>query len=83
MENVFFTVDEVSSILKITSLTLYKYIREGILEAVQIGGHYRIEKEALERFIQSHKVTSFTPKPSETSENTFAQVDSEIEREES
>lgn len=53
---VFLTVQEVSQLLQLSILTIYKYIREGLIEAVEFGGHYRIEKTALQRFIENHKV---------------------------
>lgn len=52
----FLTVQEVSSLLKLTDLTIYKYIKEGELEAVEFGGYYRIKKQSLDSFINSHKV---------------------------
>jgi excisionase family DNA binding protein len=55
-EVVFLTVQEVSQLLQLSILTIYKYIREGLLEAVEFGGHYRIEKSALQAFIENHKV---------------------------
>lgn len=55
-ESDFLTVQEVSFALKLTDLTIYKYIKEGELEAVEFGGHYRIKKSSLNRFINSHKV---------------------------
>jgi excisionase family DNA binding protein len=54
----FFTVQEVSSLLKLSVLTIYKYIKEHKLEAVDFGGHYRIPQSSLEKFIESHKVSS-------------------------
>lgn len=60
----FFTVGEVSKLLKLSVITLYKYIREQKLEAVEFGGHYRIEKSALTRFINSHKVSNHSEKQS-------------------
>ena len=55
-EKDFLTVREVSHLLKLSELTLYKYIREGKLEAVEFGGHYRIGKTSLTNFIESHAV---------------------------
>lgn len=52
----FLTVKEVSHILRLSELTLYKYIREGKLEAVEFGGHYRIGKTSLSSFIEDHAV---------------------------
>lgn len=50
------TVQEVANILKLSVLTIYKYIKEQKLEAVSFGGHYRISDIALDTFIQSHIV---------------------------
>jgi excisionase family DNA binding protein len=55
-----FTVQEVSQLLKLSVLTIYKYIKERKLEAIEFGGHYRIEKSSLENFIASHRVTRST-----------------------
>ena len=52
----FLTVQEVSRLLRLSDLTLYKYIKEGDLEAVEFGGHYRVSKSSLDKFISSHKV---------------------------
>ncbi len=49
------TVKEVSSFLKLSVITIYKYIREQKLEAIEFGGHYRIEKSALDAFVKRHK----------------------------
>jgi excisionase family DNA binding protein len=51
-----FTVQEVAQLLKLSVLTIYKYIKEQKIEAVEFGGHYRIEKISLERFINTHRV---------------------------
>lgn len=50
------TVQEVAIILKLSVLTIYKYIKEQKLEAMSFGGHYRISQSALDSFIRSHKV---------------------------
>lgn len=52
----FLTVHEVADLLRLSVLTIYKYIKEGHLEAVEFGGHYRVSNESLETFIQEHKV---------------------------
>jgi len=54
----FLTVKEVSQTLRLSELTLYKYIREGKLEAVEFGGHYRIPRSSLNLFIENHKVSN-------------------------
>lgn len=55
------TVQEVANILKLSVLTIYKYIKEQKLEAVSFGGHYRIPEAALDTFIQSHLVVRSIP----------------------
>lgn len=54
--NDFLTVQEVTEILKLSALTIYKYIRQRQLEAIEFGGHYRIERSSLDKFIENHKV---------------------------
>ena len=49
------TVKEVSYFLKLSVITIYKYIREQKLEAIEFGGHYRIEKSELLTFVKKHK----------------------------
>ena len=57
----FLTVQEVSKLLKLSELTIYKYIRTQKLEAIEFGGHYRIPESSLSSFIENHKVTSKQP----------------------
>ena len=52
----FYTVAEVSELLRVSPLTIYKYIRSRKLEAIELGGHYRIDSHSLKRFIESHKL---------------------------
>ena len=44
--------------LRLSALTIYKYIKSGSLNAVEFGGHYRISKSSLNLFIENHKVQS-------------------------
>lgn len=52
----FLTVREVSELLKLSLLTIYKYIREGKIEVIRFGSHYRIEKQSLDKFIDNHRL---------------------------
>lgn len=52
----FLTVQEVAEKLKLSELTIYKYIKEGSLSAVEFGGHYRVASPSLLDFINNHKV---------------------------
>ncbi len=55
-KNDFLTVQEVAELLRLSVLTIYKYIKEGDLQAVEFGGHYRVAQEALQDFILVHRV---------------------------
>ncbi len=55
-ETNFLTVAEVSDLLRLSVLTIYKYIKSGMLDAVEFGGHYRISETSLNSFIEKHKV---------------------------
>jgi excisionase family DNA binding protein len=50
----FLTVQEVSSLLRLSVLTIYKYIKEKKISVVEFGGHYRISKSSLDNFIKAH-----------------------------
>lgn len=50
------TVQEISVLLKLSVLTIYKYIKEDRLEAIEFGGHYRVKKTSLEKFIENQTV---------------------------
>jgi excisionase family DNA binding protein len=54
----YLTVAEVCDILRLTDLTIYKYIKAGALAAVEFGGHYRISQDSLNEFIEKHKVNT-------------------------
>ena len=54
----FLTVQEVSDVLRLSVLTIYKYIKSGDLEALEFGGHYRVSKPSLSTFIKNHTVKS-------------------------
>ena len=56
MEQVWYTVQEIAVLLKLSELTIYKYIKSHQLEAIEFGGHYRVSKSSLDRFIGQHKV---------------------------
>lgn len=51
----FFTVKEISELLKLSELTIYKYIKENRLEAIEFGGHFRISEASLQAFLNNHK----------------------------
>jgi len=52
----FYTPKEVAEILKVDYYTILRWIKRGELEAVRFGTRWRIPLEALEKFINQHKV---------------------------
>ena len=51
MENKLLTLEEVAQQLRVTRRTVKRYIALGQLEAVRVGGGYRVRPEALGRYI--------------------------------
>jgi len=49
-----FTVEEVSEILKVTTLTLRRYLRSGELKGSKIGGQWRISQEQINDFLDKN-----------------------------
>lgn len=50
-----YTLDEVMDFLHTTRRTLYRYIKDGKLKAVKIGGRWKVTDEALKAFLQMEK----------------------------
>jgi len=55
VETNFLNVKEVSVSLKLSALTIYRYISEKKLKAIQFGGRYLIDKSSLNKFIEERK----------------------------
>jgi len=55
IETNFLNVKEVSTFLKLSALTIYKYIAGKKLKAIHFGGRYLIEKSSLDKFIEERK----------------------------
>ena len=47
----FYTLKETASLLKVSYLTAWKYVVDGKIEAVFIGGRYWISEDAIKRFL--------------------------------
>lgn len=52
----FLTVPEVAQRLRMTAMTIYRWIEDGKLPAVQIGKHYRIRASDLDAVLDSSRV---------------------------
>lgn len=50
------TVTQVAEYLQLNKLTIYKYIREGMIPAVRIGRVIRVRTEDVARFLETQKV---------------------------
>ena len=70
------TVDEIARELRISKSIVYRLIRQGELEAVNIAindndiaskGHYRIKKSALNQYLESKKVKTLPKQTKRTS----------------
>ncbi|HUV75467.1 MAG TPA: helix-turn-helix domain-containing protein [Dehalococcoidales bacterium] len=56
------TPEQVAGILQLHVLTIYNYIRQGRINAVQIGRNYRITPEDLTHFIESNRIKNHRAK---------------------
>ena len=50
----FYTVPEVKKILKVSTQTVIKYVRNKELKGFRMGNQWRISKKGLEDFIDRH-----------------------------
>ena len=50
-----YTLEEVMDFLHTTRRTLYRYIKDGKLKAVKVGGRWKVTDEALKDFLQMTK----------------------------
>ena len=55
MNNDFYTPHEVAEKLKVSYMTVYRWIRSGKLEAAKLGKQYRITKNDLQTFVNERK----------------------------
>lgn len=51
-EKEFYLVEEVAKKLRISNMTVYRYIKAGKIQAHKIGKEFRIKKETFEGFIK-------------------------------
>ncbi len=53
MKDEFYTLHEIAKLLKISYMTVFRWVKNGKLKASRIGKQYRVKKEVLEEFIES------------------------------
>jgi len=51
----FYTASDVASKLKVHVETVKRWLRNGDLEGIRIGGRWRISEDAVQKFIDTHK----------------------------
>jgi len=51
-EEKYYSIEEVSKMLKVAYLTVYRWVQSGKLNAKKAGKQYRIEKTELDKFIE-------------------------------
>ena len=59
VEETYFTVEEVAERLKVSHMTVYRWIKAGQLAAYKIGGEFRITERDIEGFLEGRR---FRPK---------------------
>ncbi len=58
----YFSLGEIAERFGLNVVTVRRWVRAGKLEAVRVGGTYRVSKVALEAFLQSaHRPPSSSP----------------------
>lgn len=55
MDEQYYTLKEVTELLKISYITLYRWVQTGKIPAYKVGKQYRINKADYEEFIKSNK----------------------------
>lgn len=56
MNEEFYTLHEVADLLKISYMTVFRWVKAGKLEAYQIGKQYRVKQSTLDNFLEKKKV---------------------------
>lgn len=62
----YLTVAEVAEVMRLSRMTVYRFVQRGDLPAVRVGRSYRVPEDALERYLAEHEV------PHETSNDDAA-----------
>ena len=53
----YYTIDEVAELLKVSKMTLYRYIKSKKLPAIKLWKEYRVTASDLQSFLDSKKTT--------------------------
>lgn len=55
MKEQYYTLKEITELLKISYITVYRWVQAGKIPAYKVGKQYRINKVDYEAFIKSNK----------------------------
>lgn len=55
MKEKLLTINEITEILKVSKLTIYRYIKAGKLPAYKVGRDYRIKQQEFDKFLEGAK----------------------------
>lgn len=81
MDEIFFSVNHIAIMIKVHPLTVRRYIREGKLKALRIGGTVRVTQSALDHFIQENSLPSpAAKKQTKTSQRKVFSLDDPLFR---
>jgi excisionase family DNA binding protein len=53
----FLTVNEVAEVLRVSKITIWRYIEAGTLPAYKVGRDWRIEQSEFDKFLESRRST--------------------------
>jgi len=51
----YYSIEEVSKIIKVAYITVYRWIQSGKLESYKAGKQHRIKKSELDKFLEKSK----------------------------
>lgn len=54
-ENDFYLVEELAKRLRVSNMTIYRYIKAGKVQAYKIGKEFRIDKNEFNKFLDKAK----------------------------
>lgn len=74
MENLF-NVNQAAFILKVHPLTVRRYVKEGVLKAIKVGGNVRIKESQLQSFAQE-----FTPRQEQNPISPFRKTTTPVKK---
>jgi len=52
----FYLVEELAKSLRVSNMTIYRYIKVGKIEAYKIGKEFRISKEEFNKFLKNTSI---------------------------